>query len=117
MSLDFTNVSPLHSDLANDPDMKELVDLFTAELPERLNQLATAWSAKDLPTIKRISHQLRGSSAGYGFPTLGNAAGALEDSLRTVNDPAGMPPSAEFNVNQLINLCRRVIAPTMKRAA
>lgn len=117
MSQDFTNVAPLFSEFANDPDMKELVDLFTAELPERLGQLTTAWASKDLPTIKRIAHQLRGSSAGYGYPTLGTTAGTLEDSLRNVNDPAGIPPSAEFGVNQLMMMCRRVIAPTMKRAA
>lgn len=117
MTHDFTNVTPLFSDFAKDPDMAELVELFTAELPDRMNQLATAWQNKDLPTIKRIAHQLRGSSAGYGYPSLGTTAGALEDALRSVENAAGIPASAEFGVNQLLNMCKRVIAPTVKKAA
>ena len=104
--------APIVSQLANHPDMAELIDLFVSELPSRVDSVAQAWQSKELTGLRRLAHQLKGSCAGYGFPVLGDAAGKLEkslDSQAALNEVAGQ-------VNELIELCRRAAAP-QRRAA
>ena len=101
------STNPLRSQLAGDPDMAELIDLFVEELPKRIDSVVEAWRARELGTLQRLAHQLKGASAGYGFPTIGSAAAKVEDNIR-----ARPPEQVELdqlgaNVNQLIDLCRR----------
>lgn len=109
-----SNQQPIRSEFADDPEMKELIEIFLQELPARVDTIRKAHVAGDADTLKRMTHQLRGASAGYGFPTLGTAAGAVEDRLRTLASAAQTDPQAlakiGAEVNQLIDMCRRVAA-------
>lgn len=105
---------PLRSLLANDPEMADLAELFVSELPERVEQIRKAESEREWQRLKTLSHQLRGSAGGYGFPTIGAAAGHLEEVLRSVS----CAPSAEADLSQvhqqvveLMELCRRAMMP------
>src|SRR5689334_17049933 len=73
---------PLPSDLSGDPEMAELIGLFLAELPKRVESLTQAWRAREFQAVGRLAHQLKGSSAGYGFPAIGTAAARVEDCIR-----------------------------------
>lgn len=103
---------PIFSEFAGDPDMKELIELFMQELPTRVEAIRQAQASGDSATLTRLTHQLRGASAGYGYATLGTAAGQVEDRLRGLAS-AGTPGSDTMakigaEISQLIDLCRRV---------
>ncbi|MCC6676469.1 MAG: Hpt domain-containing protein [Phycisphaerales bacterium] len=98
---------PLISEFADEPELKELVQLFTSELPDRVRAIENAWSTREVTVLRRMVHQLRGASAGYGYPTIGHAAGAIEDRLRelgSTDEPGWL--SLRRQVDQLVNLCR-----------
>lgn len=105
---------PIRSEFAGDPEMTEVIGLFIQDLPVRIDSLVKAQQACDLDTLKRASHQLRGASAGYGFPTLGKAAGAVEDRLRNLAADVHANPHAlskiENELTHLIDMCRRAAA-------
>lgn len=99
---------PLKSQLEGDPDMAELVGMFVGDLPQRMDAVAKAWEQRRADDLKRIAHQLRGSSASYGFPTIGNAAGRIEDALRDLASKNQSDLSSlQSTVDELINLCKR----------
>ncbi len=101
----------LVSDFAGDPEMQELVELFVSELPSRVSKLSATWQQAQLDEVKRLAHQLKGASAGYGFPAIGAAAGKLENSLRTLQtqDDASLT-SLKRELDQRIDLCNRAAA-------
>lgn len=101
-------LAPLRSKFANDPDMQEIVRLFAEELPQRMATMNKAWGDQQLDTVKRIAHQLRGSSAGYGFPAVGQVAGKLEDELRAAPNTPDALEKLRTSVDELISMCRRV---------
>ncbi len=102
---------PLRSQLVNEPDMKGLVEIFVEELPARIESLRSAWSSRAFADVQRIAHQLRGASAGYGFPTIGQAAARLEDAVRQAGADLGAgAESLQHQVNELAQLCSRAVA-------
>ena len=110
--------SSITSEFADDPDMGELIELFLEELPARLKALSDAWAAGDLQTIQRITHQLRGSSAGYGFSTLGTAGGEIEDLIRGSTPPLSSPtPALEALIRQFESIGARVMNGAKRKAA
>ena len=92
------------SEFADDPDMQELVELFRFELPERIAALEASLDRGDTDALARLAHQLKGASAGYGFPTLGEAAAQVERDARHV--PTDIHRLAD-STNDLVDLCRR----------
>lgn len=102
--------SPLHSSLASDPDMAELVDMFLDELPQRLTVLTTAVDAGDIETLRRLAHQLKGAAGGYGFDPIGKAAGSLEALLKASGDAAqSQLSSMSGSIDDLKTLCERAL--------
>lgn len=102
---------PLVSSLAGDPEMAELVQLFVSELPERMAALRSALDSRDFRVAARLTHQLRGSAAGYGFAPIGLAAGAVEDLLRAGSGAEQvMAERLVDTVNELRALCDRAAA-------
>jgi HPt (histidine-containing phosphotransfer) domain-containing protein len=102
--------APLRSELAGDPEMGELVDLFVGELPDRLRAFEEAWRDRRREDIQRFAHQMRGACASYGFPSIGRAAGAVEDALRAATG-ASVPDldRVKSEVDDLVALCRRAM--------
>jgi CheY-like chemotaxis protein len=94
----------LVSTLKDDADLKEIVQQFARNLPERSSAMLCAYQAADVETLKRLAHQLSGSAGGYGFPTISEAARAVE---RAVGDRAD-EPSLQNHLENLANICRRV---------
>ncbi len=113
-----SNGPAIQSDFAGDPDMGELVELFLQELPERMKVSTEAWTAGDLKIVQRVAHQLRGSSAGYGFPSLGLVAGEVEDTIRTPQPPLTSPtPELEAVYGRFRSIAARVMAGAARKAA
>jgi HPt (histidine-containing phosphotransfer) domain-containing protein len=97
---------PIHSDLASDADMLEIIQMFVDEMPERVARLEEAWHESNIDSLARIAHQLKGASAGYGYSAVGDAAAALESSLKSADHDLS---SVQSQFEELINLCTRVI--------
>lgn len=106
---------PLISEFADEPELKELIQLFTSELPDRVRAIETAWSAREIGLLRRMVHQLRGASAGYGYPTIGSAAGAIEEGLRELGsaDEPGWK-TVRRQVDHLVDLCRSASVSTTR---
>jgi HPt (histidine-containing phosphotransfer) domain-containing protein len=97
---------PVRSDFADDPEMRELVELFVADMPERVQQMSRLFAGRQIDELKRLTHQLKGAAGGYGFGMISEAAGELEGSIRSQKQVE----SLRDQVNDLIELCRRVSA-------
>jgi HPt (histidine-containing phosphotransfer) domain-containing protein len=72
----------LYSTLDHDPDMAGIVDLFVAEMPERLERLLENLERGDREQLHRAAHQLRGAAGSYGFHQVTPYAARLESAAR-----------------------------------
>lgn len=104
-----TPENAITSTFAGDPDMNELIELFVGDLPDRVREVEQSWHNQKLSDLKRIAHQLKGASAGYGFPALGSVAGELEQALsQPMADETEVLEQARRHVDELLDLCKRV---------
>lgn len=69
----------------SDSDDVELIEMFLQELPVRIESLSNAADAGDFSHMNRLAHQLKGAAPGFGFDPIGEAAGMLEERLKTSN--------------------------------
>ena len=102
------NTQFVHSSLAADPDLGELVDLFVDELPNRLDALKTQAESADWEQLRRTAHQLKGAAGSYGFDAITSPAARLEHAAREGCQEEDILLALE----ELISLCRRVRAGT-----
>ena len=72
----------IYSNLAEAPDFSDLLHDFVNNLSHRRQALRECLGNNELERLTRIIHQLKGACGGYGFPTLTEEAGILEDQLR-----------------------------------
>lgn len=84
--------------------MIEIIDMFIDELPKRVAIISDAFEQQDWSQIKTISHQLKGAAPGYGFESIGVAAGTLEALLIESASIDEIENASE----QLTELCGRV---------
>ena len=98
--------TPLLSTMADDADMAGLVREFVAELPQRVEAIAHALDREDLAALARLTHQLKGSAGGYGFPSITDAAAVLEGGARARQDLETL----RGHLERLADLCRRATA-------
>lgn len=100
----------LVSELANDPDMGEIVAEFVDEMPAKMQSLLDCWRGQKFDELRRLAHQLKGSSGGYGFPQVGKAAGVLEHAINesAATGSEGSLEQIRASMDELIGLCRRV---------
>jgi HPt (histidine-containing phosphotransfer) domain-containing protein len=101
-----SSTEPLVSDLASDPDMVDLVEMFVDEMPERVSTIEEAVRNTDRELLTSLSHQLKGSAGGYGFSTITEAAGEVEKLAKTEQDLSEI----EGAITELLSLCRRASA-------
>lgn len=97
-------LQPLVSELASDAELAELLELFVTELDARIRLLDLALRQGDVETLESISHRLRGSATGYGFPTITDSAADLEDAILAGEQEVS---ALAEKVEALIHLCRR----------
>lgn len=100
--------TPLYSDFGADDELADLVEMFVAEMPQRISALETLAAAHDWDEVGRTAHQLKGSSGSYGFQQLTPAASRVEEAIRG-HEPEAMVLRA---VAELLSLCRSVRAGT-----
>ena len=95
--------SLIYSAFREDSDFGELIEMFVADLPVRIESLQSAFT-RDRNELRRIVHQMKGAAGSYGFPQLTAAAAVLEFSL----DGEQPEDRLERELEMLLDLCRRV---------
>jgi HPt (histidine-containing phosphotransfer) domain-containing protein len=71
----------LRSSFSDDPEMRALLAFFLGDLDRRIGSIRRALDEADLAGLRTLAHQLSGSAGGYGYPSIGDAARALEHGL------------------------------------
>jgi len=94
----------LHSDFGGDPELAELVEMFVAEMPDRIRRVVQHASAHDWENLTRTAHQLKGAAGSYGFHQLTQPAKRLEQCA-VKREPEELIQEA---VNELVALCQRL---------
>jgi signal transduction histidine kinase/DNA-binding NarL/FixJ family response regulator len=96
-------ISPLFSTFADDIDMADIVAEFVAALPKRFLALRECLEKADTETALRLAHQLKGAAGGYGFPSITEAAAAIEQAVATHRSTEAI----RGEVERLASLCAR----------
>ncbi|MBC7771298.1 MAG: Hpt domain-containing protein [Pyrinomonadaceae bacterium] len=104
--------SEIRSEFAGDPDMQEIIEMFVQDMPERISQLQNSWQTGEFEMVKRVAHQLKGASGGYGFSVLGTAASELEQGVKALasNTEDSQFVQVKTQLDALVEICRRVSA-------
>ena len=99
-----TSAGPLYSTLDADPDLREIVEMFVEEMPDRTASLLDRANAADWEGLRRVAHQLKGAAGSYGFEPITCSAADLENAVRESR------PEEKIRrmVTDLVNLCDRV---------
>ena len=93
----------LYSSLSGDPDLNDIVEMFVAEMPERIARLLEHYQAGNREELTRCAHQLKGAAGSYGFDPITSCAAELEAELRH-GEPEEKIHAA---VEALTDMCRR----------
>ncbi len=96
----------LVSEMADDADIVELVEMFVDELPEKMANMTKSLEDQDFDTLSHLAHQLKGSGGGYGFPAITEAAKILENNAKGGRDIEALAEQ----VKALASLCNRARA-------
>jgi HPt (histidine-containing phosphotransfer) domain-containing protein len=65
-----------------DPDFLEIYREFVAELPLLFASLKSAFDSGDVVQVSRAAHQIKGSSANFGFFGVSEKAAAIEQTAK-----------------------------------
>ncbi len=94
----------LYSNLATDPDVRDLVDVYVREIPERIKALDTQAKNRDWEQLARTAHQIKGSAGSYGFGEITPCAARLETAAREARQTEEILSA----LDDLLSLCRRI---------
>lgn len=97
---------PLYSTYGDDPELADLVEMFVAEMPDRIRNLENLFQNANDEHLARAAHQMKGAVGSYGFHSIAPAAASLEAAVR-----AGAPCEVVRRaLDQVILLCQRARA-------
>ncbi len=94
----------IRSELADDPDLANLVVEFVSKLANRLEEMRKAAANGCHKQLQRLAHQLKGAGGSYGYPMLTNASRVLEDAAKDKDIEA-----ENLALAPLASLCRAVV--------
>jgi HPt (histidine-containing phosphotransfer) domain-containing protein len=96
--------APIKSSLASYPGMAKIIAEFIHDLPEEIAHLDEFLKKKDMDSLRRLVHQLRGTCGGYGFDAVTEMAGAAETAIRAGENYEAIVP----RIDSLIQTMRRI---------
>ena len=100
----------IYSQMATDPDFRELVELFVQEIPDRINALETHARSRNWQQLARTAHQIKGAAGSYGFVAIAPSADRLEAAARN-----GSQEEEIFSMlDELLDICHRVRSGTRR---
>ena len=69
------------SDLANDPDLRDSIQMFVDEMPYRTALFEELFQNGQFEELRRVVHQLKAAAESYGFPSIAQAASQAEELI------------------------------------
>ncbi len=96
----------VYSQLAADPDLGQLIDLFVQEMPHRINALEAQAKSRDWNELTRTAQQIKGAAGSNGFSEITPYAARLEAAAREALPEENILAA----LHELLSLCRRVRA-------
>ncbi|MDP6542599.1 MAG: response regulator [Phycisphaerae bacterium] len=95
----------IHSEWEDDPELADILNDFVESLPAKLAAMREALANNCYDEVRRIAHQLKGASGGYGYPGLTEASRGLENAAH-----AQCRETTLLALVQLSTLCQAVDA-------
>ncbi len=68
--------------LAEDEDLRDIVEEFVAGLPTRLEEIAQAYEKLDWEELVTLAHRMKGAAGSYGYPDISTICADMEDKSR-----------------------------------
>jgi CheY-like chemotaxis protein len=99
---------PLLSSFAQDRQMLPLIDSFIKELPLRIREIETAYSANDLDALLKACRNLKGEAGSFGFEPISSAASDVENAVHAEKTKAELKKP----FSDLVRLCSQARAST-----
>lgn len=99
-------MNPPLDNLADDPELAELLAEFVGDLPRRIRLMQRAYGASDWEELEGYCHQLKGVAGGFGYDEITSVAGRTERTIREHRSEAEI----EEVLGHLFELCRRAEA-------
>ena len=103
----------LLSDLADDPDMLELIQSFLVQLEARVEVFEQLRQPGDRTVLASKAHQLKGAAGGYGYMSISTAAREVERFAAS----GGTQRECDAAVDELVARCRAAIRGGQATAA
>ena len=91
----------------------ELIDLYLQGTPQRIQQICKAAAEKELISLKRIAHTLKGSSSTIGLRYVANACHDLE--VATMNSTDVLDSFVESLETRFLEARKALIAERTRR--
>jgi signal transduction histidine kinase/DNA-binding response OmpR family regulator len=101
----------LASVFADDPDVAAMLPEFLARLSTRWEELRVAADAGDRAQLETLAHQIKGSAASFGYPSMGEAAAALESTVRSASASPAQIAECARELTRIIDAARRSPLP------
>jgi HPt (histidine-containing phosphotransfer) domain-containing protein len=79
---DLLDVGPLLSEMQDDDDFRPLLERYLHGLPVKLVNIEASHRERDADRLGEALHNLAGSAASYGFPSLSSSARECEEMVR-----------------------------------
>jgi CheY-like chemotaxis protein/HPt (histidine-containing phosphotransfer) domain-containing protein/anti-sigma regulatory factor (Ser/Thr protein kinase) len=95
----------LLSDLADDPDMQELIGQFLQQLAARIAVIDASRSLGERKALASVAHQLKGAAGGYGYMSISEAARTVERYASA----GGTQKECDDAIDKLLTRCRAAI--------
>jgi histidine phosphotransfer protein HptB len=76
--------------------LRELIEIYLQDTPNRLAELEQALASKDAPVFTRAAHTIKGSSSNFGAGRLSKLALEIELQGKTGNLPASADSCARL---------------------
>jgi signal transduction histidine kinase/DNA-binding response OmpR family regulator len=94
----------VRSELAADPEMREVIAEFVGRLPQCVASLRRQLDERNFEELRRVAHQMKGAGGGYGFKQITELAARAE---RAIKD-ASPVETITRQVSELVELIRRI---------
>ena len=79
---------PIVSRFADDPEIAEILGGFVKRLAAQVEAMRTGYESGRHDDLRRLAHRLKGAGGSYGYPSLTEACGALEEATRSSDQRA-----------------------------
>ena len=92
------------STMSDYPGMKKIIAEYVESLPGEIRKMQDMLNRGDMPPLRRVVHQLRGTGGGYGFDLISDLAGNVETAIDATEHHA----SVALKIKSLIDVIRRI---------